>query len=717
MSALLSIIGFGVVLCVSELWQQQLAFGGGVLFALIIIPLYAAHLIRMLNAALSRAEEASAAKSRFLSRMSHELRTPLNGILGSTELLRSSRRLSPEERSLLGVIEESVNVSRRQIDNVLDFSKLEAGKLILERINLDLYEVINSTAAMVRPAAAQKDLGFLVRIAPEVPFQLIGDGHHLRATLLNLLSNAIKFTTQGSVWLDVTKKDEDPVRAVVRFEIIDTGPGISSEALERIFDSFTQEDSSTTRRHGGTGLGTTIAKQLVELMGGRIGVDSTKGKGSTFWFEIPFDFQPMAETETVLPADGRVIVLSEDPKLNRHYQQVVSRRFAQSQSVDEAFNVLTRAIRLGNPVHMVLVDDAMAYDAEGNNACAELSKKTLLANVPLILISDYPPMNELLREWGYSAVLPRAAEPQLIYNALHASPSQLANLDDKLVTVAPWHWGGRESERPRILVADDNRTNLMITRRVLEQAGFEIDAVEAGDQALERLYAGGYRLAVLDMHMPGLDGTSVIRQYRMMRPRSPLPIIMLTANASFAAQQESAEVGANAYLSKPVKAQQLLDEVKQLLDETQVEVVPFDEFQRQSEADKDEEIEVEDIIDISVLAELDRICNDPQELTQLVGEYEREGSEILERVHTACRSHNHPDFCDTIHALKSNAANVGARRLMAICSEVGAVDIVEFSQYRARFLAKLQEAFNGSLVALREIAKTPLQEDRGKTAG
>ena len=204
-SAILSVIGFGVVVSVSELWQQHLGFVGGVLFTLIVVPLYAAHLNQMLNATLKRAEEASAAKSRFLARMSHEMRTPLNGILGAADLLRSGRQeqMPPEERSLLQVIRDSVQVSLRQVTNVLDFSKIEAGKLTLEHTNFDLHEIVNSTADMLRPLAAQKGLRFLVRIAPEAPFRLVGDRHHLRDILINLLANAVKFTERGQITLEV----------------------------------------------------------------------------------------------------------------------------------------------------------------------------------------------------------------------------------------------------------------------------------------------------------------------------------------------------------------------------------------------------------------------------------------------------------------------------------------------------------------------------------
>src|SRR5712692_3178862 len=371
-SAILSIVGFGIVTLMTEAWRSQPAFTTSVAFALILLPLYAAHLINQLNKALARAEVASAGKSQFLARMSHELRTPLNGILGATELLETGRRLTPDERSLMQIIRESVNVSQRQINNVLDFSKIEAGKLILERADLDLHEVITSAAGMVRPLAVQKGLRFLVRIAPETPYRLVGDPHHLRAILLNLLSNAVKFTERGQVCLEVVGRNATDHCVTMRFEVRDTGIGIAPDAISRIFESFTQEDGGTTRSYGGTGLGTTIAKQLVELMGGRIGVDSVKHQGSVFWCEIPLDKQPPAEVgenllnEKVgenLPNEKdrrealpgiRALLVSTDARLMQYYTQLLEALDGQLINVGasaEALDALARA---------VLIDAALA---------------------------------------------------------------------------------------------------------------------------------------------------------------------------------------------------------------------------------------------------------------------------------------------------------------------------------------------------------------------
>jgi two-component system sensor histidine kinase RpfC len=634
--------------------------------------------------------------------MSHELRTPLNGILGSSDLLEASRRLSSEERSLLQVIRDSVQVSLGQINNVLDFSKIEAGKLTLERTNLDLHDVINSAAGMVRPAATQKGLRLLVRIAPETPFKLVGDPHHLRAVLLNLLSNAVKFTERGLVCVEASGGwDATARKATIRLEVRDTGTGIVPEALDRIFESFTQEDTSTTRRHGGTGLGTTIAKQLVELMGGRIGVQSVKGQGSVFWCEIPFDKQQRAvDQDDALPG-MRAVLLSEDAQIAEHYGRVfknISGQLLCVTSSDAVVDTLARAIRLGNAVHAVFVDAGLAISEDGKHRCDELCEKAASANIPIFLVCKASPFVERLREWGYSAVLDSRAETAIVRAALHASPACAATAEGRVVSVAPWLWGRSEGKRPRILVADDNRTNLMIVRRMLEQAGYDVQLTETGDEALDRLYAGGYRLAVLDMHMPGLDGTTVVRQYRAMRPRSRLPIIVLTANASFDAQRECADAGADAYLSKPVTAADLLAEVERLLQDNQVEALA-----PRVAANGATSASVGEVLDLSVLAELDRLYGDPREIAQIVDQYEREGRDVLTNIVQACDTRSHPAFCDAVHALKGNAANIGGSRLMEVCQKAEGGGLVSFLREREELLAQLQAAFEETLSALRSL--------------
>jgi two-component system sensor histidine kinase RpfC len=677
----------------------------------------------MLNTALKRAEDASKAKSEFLARMSHELRTPLNGIVGSVDLLATTQSFSAEGRVLLQTIRDSVDISLRQINNVLDFSKLESGKLSLERTDLDLHEVVNSAASMVRPAARQKNLRYFVRIAPDVPYRLVGDPHHLRTILLNLLSNAAKFTHQGQITLDVTGREEPDGKVRVRFEVRDTGIGISPDALETIFESFTQEDSSTTRRYGGSGLGTTIAKQLVEMMGGRIGVESVKGEGSLFWFEIPFDRQTRAADRFVEMLPGaRALLLTEDTVLLEHYRRTVEGfqgQLVHVRSGQEAIQVLGRALRVGNPVYAVLVDAALAFNTQGENQYGDLCEKAIAANVGVYLITDSPPPAEKQRALGYSGTLGTRVEPTQLHAALRAAPARMDTPASTVVSLPPWVWQRRAGggDRPRVLVADDNRTNLMIVQRMLEQGGYEVDAVETGDEALEKLCAGGYRAAVLDMHMPELDGITVLRRYRSLRPQSRLPIIVLTANATLEAQQASAEAGADAYLAKPVTSAELLGELERLVRETEVRVLAEHPAARREERSGTGAVKQTPIIDTEILAELDRLYDEPHQLARLIREYESEGRTLITQAAEACAARNYAAFCDALHALKGNAANVGAVRLARLCSEMEAAGMVEFIRERERMLVQLKDALAESVTALQDILRgAAAAESQGRAA-
>lgn len=700
-SALLGVVGFASVVAFTHVWQTHEALSTSIFLALIILPLYTAHLIRQLNKALAQAQEASAAKSQFLARMSHELRTPLNGIHGATELFESGRRLSSQERELVQVIRDSVDVSLRQINNVLDFSKLEAGKLTLEHTDIDLHEVVHSALDMVRPTLGQKSLRLFTRIAPEAPFRVVGDAHHLRAILLNLLSNAVKFTDVGHVCIEVVGRTTAG-KAVVRFEVHDTGVGIAPMNLDQVFESFSQEETSISRRYGGTGLGTTIAKQLVELMGGRMGVESVKRKGSVFWFEIPFDVQPSAGASAPAVGNARVLVVTENAEIARDYIDSIGMLGAVAIRVHhgrDALDTLARSVRLNNPVHAICVDAALAISEDGEHRYDDLLQKAQAAHVGVFLMSDIAPPARLLRQWGYASVLASKPAPTLVGTALHSVRPKIDVGDQAVVKVAPWIWNQRERVRPRIFVADDNRTNLMIVRRMLEKAGYEVEAAESGDAALDRLCADTYRLAILDMHMPGLDGLGVLRRYRLLRSRSRMPVLMLTANVTLDAQAQCADAGADAYLSKPVSAAELLGEVERLIHDKQVEQLHF--AGREDEAN--EQVAKEPpVLDIGVLAELDRLYNDPREIARTIAEYEREGNHFIDCVAKTCAARNHAAFCDAVHTLKGNAGNVGAIRLMDICRRAESAGIVEFMQSGHRMLAEMRTAFADTLSALRE---------------
>jgi two-component system sensor histidine kinase RpfC len=287
----MSVVGFGIVLYVNDFWHAHRGLGVGMLLGMLAVDMYVLTLVRRMFDAVARAEAANLAKRRFISMVSHELRTPLNAIIGMADLLRDTP-LNREQADMLQTLRGSSRVMLGLVEDVLDFSKIEAGKVVLEKIDFDLHALINSTCRIVSSQAAAKGIDFVVSIMPEVPPAVRGDPHHLRQVLINLAGNAVKFTEAGSVTVHASVQAENDTHVRLKLSIRDTGIGISHEAQAKIFDSFAQADESTTRRFGGTGLGTTIAKQLVGLMGGRIGVESALGLGSTFWVEVELEKQP-----------------------------------------------------------------------------------------------------------------------------------------------------------------------------------------------------------------------------------------------------------------------------------------------------------------------------------------------------------------------------------------------------------------------------------------
>ena len=320
----LSVLGFSLVLWISDFWQAHLALGAGLMLGLVALSLYVLSLVKRMFDALARAEAANQAKRRFISVVSHEMRTPLNAIIGMADLLRDTQ-LNREQADMLQTLRGSSRVMLGLVEDVLDFSKIEAGKLVLDHSDFDLHALVNSTCRIVAAQAAAKNVEVVVSIMPEVPPAVRGDPHYLRQVLINLASNAVKFTEHGSVTVHVSAQGETETKVRLKFSVRDTGIGIAPEAQARIFESFAQGEQSTTRRFGGTGLGTTIAKQLVELMSGRIGLESAVGLGSTFWFEVELDKQPeRAEVVAGELADTRVMLVGVPAEQREVLEQALS---------------------------------------------------------------------------------------------------------------------------------------------------------------------------------------------------------------------------------------------------------------------------------------------------------------------------------------------------------------------------------------------------------